>query len=518
MTLWTRRQFLENTGRTGLAMAAFSALSMPARAELRRGGSVKFGVPGGATTDSLDPAGGPDTHLALIWWAIRNSLTEVTETGELVGEVAESWEASPDAKKWIFKLRKGIESHNGKTLTAEDVIASLNYHRGESKSGGKVLVEAITDIKADGDNTIAVTLSDGNADFPYLLSDYHLLIMPAKDGKADWESGIGTSGYALEHFEPGVTAKLKRFPNYYKGGTRAHFDEVELLNINDTTARQAALMSGEADAIGRVDIKTVASLAAAPDLRIVETTGAQYSSILMRADTPPFNNNDVRQALKYAIDRKKLLANVLQGHGTIGNDQPIGPTYRYFASDIAQADYDPDKAKFRLKKAGFDRLKVQLETAEVAWPMGAVDSALLYSDQAKAAGIDIEVVRKPDDAYWSNVWMQAPLCMGYISGRPTEDWIFTAFYAADAHYNDTYWKNARFEALLKAGRAELDDHKRRDIYREMQQILHDDGGLIAPLFGNHVIAVSNKIAMNSKISGNWEMDNWRAVERWAVSA
>lgn len=514
----TRRQFVKEAGILGVTGLTASLWSRPGRAAPKRGGSVKFGVAGGAISDSLDPRGAPDTHLALTHWATRNSLTEVKETGELVGEIAESWDASPDAKTWAFKIRKGVEFHNGKTLTAKDVTASLNIHRGEdTKSGGKVLLESVVDIKVDDSHTIVFELENGNADFPFLLSDYHLLILPTTDGKVDWESGVGTGGYILEQFEPGTTVKLNRNPNYFKGDERAHFEQVELLNIADTTSRQTALITGEVDAIGRVDIKTAASLADVEGVRVIETTGSQYSTIPMDTRVAPFDNLDVRMAMKYAIDREELLRTVLRGHGAVGNDHPIGPTYRYYAQDLEQRSYDPQKAKFHLKKAGFESLKVALQTSEVAWPAGAVDAAVLYVEQAKAAGIEIEVVRKPSDGYWSNVWTQVPLCMGYIGGRPTEDWVFTAFYASDAHYNDTHWNNERFDELLVRGRSELDDDKRRIIYQEMQLLLRDDGGLIVPLFTNHIVATSDKISTGEHISGNWEMDNWRAVERWSLA-
>ena len=513
----TRRQFAMVTSIVGVTGLSSSLWSRPGLAAPRRGGSVKFGVAGGAISDSLDPRGAPDTHLALTLWAIRNSLTEVKETGELVGEIAESWDASPDAKIWAFKIRKGVEFHNGKALTAKDVVASLNIHRGEdSKSGGKVLLESVVEIKVDDSHTIVFELENGNADFPFLLSDYHLLILPATDGEVDWESGVGTGGYILEEFNPGTTMKLRRNPNYFKGDERAHFEQVELINIADATSRQNALITGEVDAIGRVDIKTAAHLANVEGVRVIETTGSQYSTVLMDTRVAPFDNRDVRTAMKYAIDREQLLRTVLQGRGAVGNDHPIGPTYRYYAQNLEQRSYDPDKARFHLKKAGLESLELSLQTSDAAWPAGAVDAAVLYGEQARPAGIEIEVVRKPSDGYWSNVWRKVPLCMGYIGGRPTEDWVFTAFYARDAHYNDTHWDNERFNQLLLQGRSELDDAKRQVIYQEMQQLLRDDGGLVVPLFTNHIVATSDKISTGEHVSGNWEMDNWRAVERWSV--
>ena len=170
------------------------------------------------------------------------------------------------------------------------------------------------------------------------------------------------------------------------------------------------------------------------------------------------------------------------------------------------------------KKAGAEGIKVNLETAEVAWPAGAIDAAVLYAEQAKASGINMQVVKRPNDGFWSNTWSKVPFTMGYVGGRPTEDWIFTAFYAAKAENNDTHWNNPRFEQLLVEGRRTVDPEKRRGIYAEMQKLLHDDGGLIAPLFANHIVGLGSKVTTPEKLSGNWEMDNWRAVERWSLSA
>ena len=127
--------------------------------------------------------------------------------------------------------RKGIEFSNAKPLTAEDVVASLNYHRGDkSRSGAKGLFSAVTDIKADGKESVVVTLSSGSVDFANSLTDHHINIMPAKDGEADWRSGIGIGPYVIEAFEPGVRALLKRAPNSYK---QAWLESAEMIGVAD---------------------------------------------------------------------------------------------------------------------------------------------------------------------------------------------------------------------------------------------------------------------------------------------
>jgi peptide/nickel transport system substrate-binding protein len=190
----SRREFLSTTLALGLALPAATALAGKAlAAEPKRGGRVRLGLGLGSTTDTLDPATYNDTYMQVVGFGFRNCLTEVNNDDELIPELAESWEASDDATQWTFKLRKGVEFHSGKTLDAEDVIASVAHHRGEaSKSPAKGILAPIAEMKADGSETVVFKLNEGNADFPFLLSDYHIGICPAKDGDLDWQLGDGT--------------------------------------------------------------------------------------------------------------------------------------------------------------------------------------------------------------------------------------------------------------------------------------------------------------------------------------
>ena len=508
-----RRDFLMGASALGLsASAATALLPRAARAEPKTGGSLRAGLAEGATSDSLDPQTYTDIYMISVGFATHNTLTEINPEGELVGDAAEGWEASDDAKEWTFKLRKGIEFSNGKTMTAEDVIVSLDHHRGEdSKSAAKSNVDPIADMKADGDNAVVFSLKEGNADFPYLMADYHLLIMPAVDGKADWQTYVGTGGYTLESHEPGVRTTLKRNPNYWKDG-RAHLDEIELLVIADVNARQNAVATGNVDVISRCDLKTVHLLGRQPGVKVEEATGFLHYTAPMNTTQAPFDNNDVRLALKYAVDREQLLDKILKGHGTFGNDQPIAPSVPFHA-ELEQRLYDPDKAKHHLKKAGMENLTVDLSAADAAFS-GAVDAAVLMKEQAAAAGITINIIREPNDGYWSNVWMQKPWCMCYWGGRPTCDWMFSQAYAAGANWNDTFWDNERFNKLLLEGRGELDPVKRGEIYGEMQQILRDDGGVVVWAFANYVYALNEAITHGPDVAANWELDGGRYVERW----
>jgi peptide/nickel transport system substrate-binding protein len=122
-------------------------------------------------------------------------------------------------------------------------------------------------------------------------------------------------------------------------------------------------------------------------------------------------------------------------------------------------------------------------------------------------------VREPNDGYWSDVWMKKPFCAVYWGGRPTEDWMFSIEYAADAKWNDAYWKHERFNKLLKLARAELDEKKRREMYVEMQHIVRDQGGVVVPMFANYVMGLTEKV-QHGKMGANWDLDGLRSVERW----
>ncbi|MFT5502806.1 MAG: peptide/nickel transport system substrate-binding protein [Gammaproteobacteria bacterium] len=515
----SRREFVKRAGALGLAAPfATSLLSQSVHAGMpKRGGKFIQGTGHGSTTDTLDPAQHENGFMQNVVYTYANHLFEVDKHGKLIPELCESYEASSDAKTWIIKLRKDVEFHNGKTLNATDVVSSINHHRGEdSKSAGKSLLSAVESMTKTGSHEVTFKLNAGNADFPFILSDYHFAIFPDFEGKMDWQAGFGTGGYIIDRFEPGVRATFKRNPNYFKSG-HAHFDEVETIALIDTTARQSAAMNGEVHAINRVDPKTVHLLSRVDSLNILETTGTLHYTFPMRVDVAPFDNYDLRMAVKLSVDREQLVKKILLGHGAIGNDHPISTSNPYHNGDLAQRTYDPDKARYHLKKSGMEGVKLELGSSEAAFS-GAVDAALLIKDSAAKAGLDIDVVREPKDGYWSNVWNKKPWCACYWGGRPTEDWMFSAAYVNDSKWNDTAWTKGpaadKFNKLVIAARSELDTNKRREMYHECQTIVNDDGGALVPMFANYIHAVSKKIAHDDKIAGNWEFDGNKNAERW----
>ncbi len=513
----SRRDFMSRTAALGFAITV-APLGLPGAVKAaapKKGGRLKIGSSGGSTSDSLDPATLPATMPQHVFHILNNNLVELDADMKPAPVLAESLEPNADASVWMFKLRQGVEFHNGKTMTSADVLDSLEYHMNEeSKSPAKSILTGIQELKADGDYAVIFKLAEGNADFPFLLSGYRMGILPAGTRGEAFAQGIGTGPFKLKEYEPGVRFLGERNPNYFKTDM-PYFDEVEIIGISDNNARTNALKTGEIHIMNQCDVKTYHLLTKMPGLVPLNVAGAMHYSMPMRCDTAPFDNPDVRLAMKYAANREELLKIILRGYGTIGNDHPNPQFNRYYAAELPQRTYDPDKAKFHLKQAGMQDATFELHAADAAFS-GAVDAALLYANYAEQAGVKIKVVREPSDGYWSNVWMKKPWCMSYWGGRPSEDWFFSLAYAADASWNETFWKNEQFNSLLKAARAELDEEKRRGMYVEMQRLISDDGGALIPLFINFLHAASDKLGHN-KVASVYEFDNFRIAERWWFS-
>ncbi|WP_315918998.1 ABC transporter substrate-binding protein [Mesorhizobium sp. SP-1A] len=488
----SRRDFLGRAAALGVsAAAANSLLTKAARAAGPvKGGTLKAGLQGGESSNVLDPAlnlSQVNFNFGKCWGEM---LVELNPDGTLENRIAESIGSTPDAKTWTMKIRKGIEFHDGKPVKPEDVVATLERHADEkSKSAALGILQGIDKMKADGDEVV-VTLKDPNADFPYLMADYHLVIQP-NGGRDNPNAGISAGPYKVTINEPGVRYGGEKFANYWQGDKLGHADHVEIVVINDATARIAALQGGQVNMINRVEPKVVDLVKRVPGVTIQAVSGRGFYPFNMFCDTKPFDNNDLRMALKLAMDREEMLQKILRGYGSVGNDFPINEAYPLFPTDIEQRKFDPEKAAAAYKKSGHSG-SILLRTSDVAFP-GAVDAAQLYQQSCAKAGIKIEIKREPGDGYWSEVWNKQPFSLSYWGGRPTQDQMYSTAYISSADWNDTRWKRPDFDKMVVAARGELDEEKRKKMYRDMAMVMRDEGGLIVPFFNQYIDATGKGV-------------------------
>ncbi len=510
-----RRDFMRFAVAAGMTVPLASGLwtSDVAAATPQKGGKFRCGVHDGNTSDTFDPGTYLSVGMIQLAHAHRSYLTEITPENTLGPDMADSWSATPDAKVWTFELNKNATFHNGKKFTSKDAVASLNHHRGEgSTSAAAALLSTVVDVKAKGDHAIVISLNQGSADLPYFMTDYHLVICPAKaDGSIEWDTMVGAGPYKIVDHKPGISTNLVRHDGWHREG--AYFDELELLVLNDPNARQTALITGDVDAITSVDLKTMALMARNKKLVVENVASGSAITLPMFCDVDPFKSVDVRLALKYSVNRDELVEKIMFGTATVGNDYHVSSGMPFAPTDIPQRPYDPDKAKFHLKKAGVSSLSVDLSAADSILP-GAVDMCVLYSEHAKKAGININVVREANDGYWSDVWLKKPWCFVKWGARPTPDQMFSLAYKDDAPWNESHWQNKRFNELLLTAKAELDEKLRAEQYREMCQIASDDGGTVIPFFANFVYARNKKVAHGPNLAAAWELDGGRGYHRW----
>ncbi len=506
----SRRDFLAGAAALGMTTAAVGTLGVnraKASETPKRGGTLRLGIGGGSTTDSIDPRSYTDIVGITIGAQLFSSFVEFDAQHQLQPALIESWEVKPGATEWVLNLRKGVTFHNGKTLDIDDIIYSINLHRGESKSAAVGQTKHIQEITKLGDHQIGITLSRGDSELINLFGDYHFKVVP--NGFTDWSKPVGTGPFVFQSFTPGVSARVTRNPNYW-AADRGFVDAVELTVINDTPARTNALIAGQVDIINRADKRTVELLKQAGNIKLETAPTGWHAILAAQIDTPPFNDPNVRLALKYAIDREQFLKTLLNGYGVVGNDHPIRQGDPFHNSELPQTGYDIDKAKFYLKKANIGSLTLPLSVSEAAYE-GATNAAEIYQATAAKAGLNISIHREPVDGFWSNVWLKRPFTGSYWQGRSTALQMLTVGYKSDAAWNETHWKNETFDKLLNDAAAEIDTAKRKAYVWEAQRLLHEEGGAIVPIFQDELEAHGEQVK-GYRVGGIDSLFNGRIAE------
>jgi peptide/nickel transport system substrate-binding protein len=454
----------------------------------RRGGKIKIATQSSSTADTLDPA---KAALSTDYTRVNmfyNGLTTLDAKLAPQMVLAEEINTS-DATLWTIKLRNGVRFHDGKPLTPADVVYSLMRHKDPATaSKAKALADQFESIKASGPNEVQIKLTGPNADLPVILATAQFLII--KEGTATFTTANGTGAFKCKEFTPGVRTVGVRNEEYWKSG-KPYLDEVELFGIPDEAARINALLSGDVHWINEVNPRSTQRVKSSPGYTVLETKSGLYTDLVVRQDVAPGKSNDFTLGMKYLMDREQIKTAAFRGYAVIGNDQPIDPTNRFHFAGLPQRPYDPDKAKFHLQKAGVIGSTIPLVATVAA--AGSVDIALLMQQSAQKIGLKLDVKRMPADGYWSNQWMKVPLGFGNINPRPSADILFTQFFKSDSAWNESGWKNDQFDQLLVAARAQTDFAKRKQMYADMQVLVHEKCGIGVPVFIVNLEGVSSKI-------------------------
>ncbi len=465
----------------GAGLSAGAGLLLPesalAASKPRVGGRIRVASLSSSTADTLDPAKGALSTDYVRHYMLYNGLTELDRNLIPRPALAERIE-SADQKLWHLHLRRGVTFHDGASLTARDVVWSLLRHK-DPATGSKMATIAaqFAEVKAHGPNDVIIRLTGPNADLPTILAQSGFLILRA--GTKDFRSANGTGPYCCAQFRPGVRTLVKRNANYWKPG-KPYLDEIELIGIPDEVSRVNALLSGDVHLINAVNPRSTRRILASRGHGLLETKSSLYTNLIMRQDGMPTGNPHFVAAMKYLMDRRLIKRALYRDYATIANDQPIPPFHPYYRADLPQTSLDLDKAKWHLQRAGLTGVRLPVYASPAA--DGSVDMASILQEYGSRVGLNLAVNRVPGDGYWSTHWMKHPLTFGNTNPRATADLIFSLFYKSDAISNESGWKNPRFDRLLIEARGEADQSRRKQLYGEMQGLVHDRCGVAIPVF------------------------------------
>jgi peptide/nickel transport system substrate-binding protein len=454
----------------------------------KRGGTLRVGTAGGSSSDTIDahtPTTHPDQARVV---QLNDSLARYNPDFELELSLAEEFTAEK-ADVWLIRLRSGLEFHDGKTVTADDVIFSLRRIIDPDipafGAGGLTSLDPNGMKKLD-ERTVRLTLKQPDVTIRDELGQYFNGIVPVGYNS---KKPVGVGPFMYESFTPGQESKFVRNPNYWREG-EPYANEIIIIDFPDSSARVNALSAGQVDAIDDVPFGQVPVVEGNANLRILEAPSGGWLPFTMRIDAPPFDDNRVRQAMRLLVNRQEMLDQALAGHGKIGNDlySPFDPCY---ADDLPQREQDIDQAKSLLKQAGQSNLTVDLQTADVA--AGLIEAAQVIAEQAKAAGVTINVNKLDSGTFYGDNYLKWTFAQDFWGSRHYLQQA-AAGSLPDSAYNETQWPpDDTYINLINEARRTLDENKRCEILHDAQELEYNEGGHIIWAFFNHVDAHSAKI-------------------------
>ncbi len=479
--------------------------SPPSTGTIKSGGSLRVGATGGGAKDSIDahlPTA--DTDIMRCWNLYEPLAVRPPSFGPLEMMVAESIEAEHGkADSWVVKVRNGIEFHNGKTVTAEDVIFSLQRildSKNPKVGAASIGYVDIKNVKKISKSQVRIPLKFANATFLDDIGQYFNAIVPTD---YDPKKPVGTGAFMFASFTPGQQSVFKKFPNYWQHG-RPYVDQLTIIDFTDDTARVNALLGGQVEAIDNLPTGQIAQVQGNSQLKVLISHTGQWQPFTMRVDQAPFNDVRVRQAMRLIVDRPQMVEQVLSGQGRIANDMysPFDPGY---PSNLPQRHADPEQAKSLLKQAGHSSLTVQLTTAPVF--QGVVQAAQVFAQQATAAGVTVKLQKLDTGTFYGDQYLKWTFAQDFWATREYLPQVAQGS-LPNSPFNETHWADPKFQKLIQQARSELDQTKRNQVIGEAMTIEYNTGGYIIPYFSNQIDAYSSKVSGFVEAKSGFPLGNY----------
>lgn len=516
----TRREVLAKAAAGSLALSAGGILPgcfgdddspvAGTAGEPRAGGTLRAGISGGSPSGTLDPILLPlDNPSFARIFNLFDPLVRMDPDGKPEFALAESFESNSDATVWTLRVREGVEFHDGKTLTVDDVIYTFQTILNPEQPGwGAPSLAAIDPkgFKKRDRYTLDIACKGSFATLLETLATSAASIIVPEGFNAN--KAVGTGPFKLRTFDPGTESTFDKNPNYWRTD-RPYVDTLVITNFPDDTAQANALAAGQVDVINQLSTGSINEVESAGK-KLLISEGGGWIPFTMRVDAAPFDDVRVRQALRLGVDREEMLELVFGPNGTVGNDV-MGIFAPEYDDSLPQRTQDIEQAKSLLKAAGQENLTVELVTSEIA--QGTVRSAEVFAQQVSEAGVKVNVRKVEVAEFFGNNYLKWPFAQ--------DTWL-NAFYftqvglatLSTAPFNETHFDHKRYDDLYAQAIAEVDEGKRAELAHEMQKIEYDEGGYIIPFFPSVIDAYAENVGGLKPTRSGLALGDFRFSELW----
>jgi len=498
----------------GIAGLGLTATPTPARAAAT-GGTVRVAmtVPAGA----IDPVSIADNGGLQLLITAGEFLCRTDPDFVLQPYLATSWSPDATGAVWTFKLREGVKFHSGGTMTADDVIATID-RLADPKNSSNALsafkgVLTKGNIKKIDDHTVAFHLDAPNSNFPYIVSsdNYNCIILPASYA-GDYEKTFdGTGPWKIDSYTIKVGCAFVRNESYW--GEKALPDRLECTFFTDIQPQILAMQGGQVDVIEQVVVSGGQALMNDPNFEIIRCKATGHEQLHMRCDTGPFVDKRVRQALALSLDREKLVRGLFRGFAIVGNDSPFAAHFPSTDTSIPQRKQDIGQAKQLLAAAGVPNgFKVTLTTERY---IEIPDYAVLVQNAAKAIGIEIELNIESQDAYYGKAvfgqsdWLDSTMGITDYGQRGVPNVFLSSPLLSDGTWNSAHFKNKTYDGLVGDYVKALDLGTQKAAAGKIETLLLDETPVVFAYFYDYLVATRKGVTGIPAIANRLYLD--RAV-------
>ncbi|MEU5109556.1 ABC transporter substrate-binding protein [Streptomyces sp. NPDC021354] len=463
----------------------------------RNGGTLRVGALGKASAITRDPHGTQTNESDyLIIALVHDTLTVPGARFNTVARLASSWESSGDLKTWKFKIAKGAVFHDGTPVTAEDVVWSLKRLRNTPSGSARLPGIKAENITAEGTDTVVIVSDYANAEFP-VLTRFTTFVLKKETKDSEIAKAPGTGPFKLDWYRGG-NARLVKNDKWY--GPAVHLDAIEVTMFETPQAMANALLAGQIDLASNAGAIAARTAQTRKDIQILRRPNDMAMPIVMRtAKGSPFADERVREAMRLVVDREAMVKQVLSGYGTVANDI-LGTGDPDYAKDIPQRTRDLAKARTLLKDAGFDLSKTYdlVTTDDIA---GLADSATLFANQAREAGIKVNVVKQESGAFWQKTWKTDDFYTTYWGTNDSVVFFASKTMVSGAGQNESGWADKEFDAAYRKVIGTKDEKQRAAHLKQLQQIEYDSSGYLLWGMADGIDLAAAKVRKLPRLAG-----------------